>query len=264
MCVLCRDTFSRSDILKRHFQKCSVRRGNPNNLSHLSSPAAHLKKGQAVAAKAGADALSSASTPTTTALANGGFTSTAPAPSNVSAGPSPYTEAPSMAYNLASAPNNSLQRPAAETFVPTSQGSVTPSVNGSFAPHNARPNPMLYQSTPASPQHFGIAANNPEDRRSVMPAPPAPAGEDFFFSGGGNDGYMNPMYSTSMGPGYEHGQNGVKSEAPDGNSNEFYLPSNNLGADGTLGPLPRVTPCHPRSIDPLTGAPTGLASRRTS
>lgn len=29
MCVLCRDTFSRSDILKRHFQKCSIRRGNP-------------------------------------------------------------------------------------------------------------------------------------------------------------------------------------------------------------------------------------------
>lgn len=27
MCVLCRDTFSRSDILKRHFQKCSIRRG---------------------------------------------------------------------------------------------------------------------------------------------------------------------------------------------------------------------------------------------
>jgi hypothetical protein len=25
MCVLCKDTFSRSDILKRHFQKCSIR-----------------------------------------------------------------------------------------------------------------------------------------------------------------------------------------------------------------------------------------------
>jgi hypothetical protein len=44
MCVLCRDTFSRSDILKRHFQKCSIRRGNPTNASHLSHPQAHVKK----------------------------------------------------------------------------------------------------------------------------------------------------------------------------------------------------------------------------
>ncbi|EZF23838.1 hypothetical protein H112_03544 [Trichophyton rubrum D6] len=47
MCVLCKDTFSRSDILKRHFQKCSLRRGNPTGISHLSHPHAHLKKAQA-------------------------------------------------------------------------------------------------------------------------------------------------------------------------------------------------------------------------
>ncbi|KAJ6789271.1 hypothetical protein PWT90_10920 [Aphanocladium album] len=43
MCVLCRDTFSRSDIMKRHFQKCSIRRGNPTGASHLSYPQAHVK-----------------------------------------------------------------------------------------------------------------------------------------------------------------------------------------------------------------------------
>jgi len=36
MCHLCKDTFSRSDILKRHFQKCSVRRGNPTGANHLA------------------------------------------------------------------------------------------------------------------------------------------------------------------------------------------------------------------------------------
>ncbi|KAL6860134.1 hypothetical protein ACO1O0_004160 [Amphichorda felina] len=46
MCVLCRDTFSRSDILKRHFQKCSIRRGNPTGVSHLSHPQAHVRKNQ--------------------------------------------------------------------------------------------------------------------------------------------------------------------------------------------------------------------------
>lgn len=52
MCVLCRDTFSRSDILKRHFQKCSIRRGNPTGASHLSHPQAHVKKHQAAQQKA--------------------------------------------------------------------------------------------------------------------------------------------------------------------------------------------------------------------
>ena len=47
MCVLCKDTFSRSDILKRHFQKCSLRRGNPTGATHLSHPQAHLKRSQA-------------------------------------------------------------------------------------------------------------------------------------------------------------------------------------------------------------------------
>lgn len=36
MCHLCKDTFSRSDILKRHFQKCSLRRGNPTGANHLA------------------------------------------------------------------------------------------------------------------------------------------------------------------------------------------------------------------------------------
>jgi hypothetical protein len=49
MCVLCKDTFSRSDILKRHFQKCSLRSGNPTGASHLSHPQAHLKRSQAAA-----------------------------------------------------------------------------------------------------------------------------------------------------------------------------------------------------------------------
>src|SRR5436309_15867218 len=44
MCSLCRDTFSRSDILKRHFQKCSIRRGNPTGVSHLTHAQAHLNK----------------------------------------------------------------------------------------------------------------------------------------------------------------------------------------------------------------------------
>lgn len=42
-CHLCKDTFSRSDILKRHFQKCSLRRGNPTGAHHLTHAQNHLK-----------------------------------------------------------------------------------------------------------------------------------------------------------------------------------------------------------------------------
>ncbi|KAI9710079.1 MAG: hypothetical protein M1820_002881 [Bogoriella megaspora] len=43
-CHLCKDTFSRSDILKRHFQKCSLRRGNPTGANHLQHSQSHLRK----------------------------------------------------------------------------------------------------------------------------------------------------------------------------------------------------------------------------
>ena len=54
-CHLCKDTFSRSDILKRHFQKCSIRRGNPTGANHLQHAQQHLQKNRA---PAGADANS--------------------------------------------------------------------------------------------------------------------------------------------------------------------------------------------------------------
>ncbi|KAL8955717.1 MAG: hypothetical protein Q9193_006533 [Seirophora villosa] len=44
-CGLCEDTFARSDILKRHFQKCSVRRGNPTGANHLTH-SKNSKKGK--------------------------------------------------------------------------------------------------------------------------------------------------------------------------------------------------------------------------
>ncbi|KAL2165878.1 hypothetical protein VTG60DRAFT_3692 [Thermothelomyces hinnuleus] len=42
MCILCRDPFDRSDVLKRHFIKCAERRGNPTSAIHLSNPEAFL------------------------------------------------------------------------------------------------------------------------------------------------------------------------------------------------------------------------------
>ena len=239
MCVLCRDTFSRSDILKRHFQKCSVRRGNPAGLSHLSSPAAHLKKSQAANAKAGADQGSTASTPTTANIVNGGFPSTALGVGSTPGGGAHFSEAPSMSYNMPTAAAGNMQRPTSDqSFAPTSQPNVGSNANGSWSMHNAKPNPMLFHSNPASPDQFGLPANNTDDKRNVMANSHQQSGEEWMFQPGTHDGYMNPIFSTNMGPGYEHAHNGVKKEYDhhEGNTNEFYIPSTSLGADGTLGP----------------------------
>ncbi|GKT94475.1 C2H2 transcription factor [Colletotrichum tofieldiae] len=47
ICVLCRNDFSRIDILKNHFRKCSIRRGNPTGASHLSHPQAYVRQNAA-------------------------------------------------------------------------------------------------------------------------------------------------------------------------------------------------------------------------
>ena len=68
-CGLCEDTFSRSDILKRHFQKCSVRRGNPTGANHLTHSRAN-KKGKS-------NSLVELSIPATSASASAGAVSSA-------------------------------------------------------------------------------------------------------------------------------------------------------------------------------------------
>jgi hypothetical protein len=142
-----------------------------------------------------------------------------------------------MSYNMPTAPAGSMQRPASDqSFASNSQSSVGPNPNGTWSMQ--KPNPMLFHSNPASPDQFGLGANNTDDKRNVLPNSHQQSGEEWLYHPGANDGYMNPIFSTNMGPGYEHPHNGVKKEYDhhDGNGNEYYLPSTSLGADGTLGP----------------------------
>ena len=69
-CGLCDDTFSRSDILKRHFQKCSVRRGNPTGASHLTHSRAS-KKGKPNAVEQLSITVANASAPASTSSSSG-------------------------------------------------------------------------------------------------------------------------------------------------------------------------------------------------
>lgn len=215
MCVLCTDTFSRSDILKRHFQKCSVRRGNPTGASHLSNPAAHLKKSQAAAQKAAAAAAQAHAT----AQANATRDSNGNTPVSSSAvQPSPYaTTLPgnSMPATTASLPamssmsyaNGSADsKPAMGQNMPNGQEN-----NANWAMHNGRGNQMMYSSNNASPAQGGHGVEN--DWNPYLPS-------------AGNENYLGHMY------GYEQAHPDVKSEAHEAGSNGYYMPTASLGNEG--------------------------------
>ncbi|KAK5237739.1 hypothetical protein LTR99_000360 [Exophiala xenobiotica] len=233
MCVLCNDTFSRSDILKRHFQKCSVRRGNPTGASHLSNPAAHLKKSQQAAAKAAAAAGNSpanASTPTSGVMNNPPYT-TASMPST--SAPTTTAPAPGMAYGMSSNGQGDMQRQG-QMQPGSAPAGMDPNGNASWSMHDARNSQMMYQtSTP--PTHYGMQPGGGDDKRNVMQAGAHHIGDEWnhMFHPSGNEGYMNPMFG-----GYDQSQGDVKKdyESHEGGSNGYYIPSTSLGADGTLGP----------------------------
>lgn len=220
MCVLCTDTFSRSDILKRHFQKCSVRRGNPTGASHLSNPAAHLKKSQAAAQKAAAAAASAhaqsqaqqAQTPGQNNPGNSHAPSTTGAVQ-----PSPY--ATTMGGSSMPTTTTSLPAMASMPFANGANenkpqlGQPEQPNSSNWGMHNGRGNQLMYNSSTASPAQGNHHVEN--DWNQFLPP-----------SGDGN--YMNQIY------GYGEAHNEVKNESHEGGSNGYYMPSTSLGADGKL------------------------------
>ena len=130
-----------------HFQKCSVRRGNPTGASHLSNPAAHLKKSQAAAAKAAQNAASTASpqsatTPASAGLPGSAYTTTSmPANSipTTAGGPPPS----SMPYSMSNNPQADMQR--AAPGQPASAGGMEHGAPNSWGMHNAGNPQMMYQ-----------------------------------------------------------------------------------------------------------------------
>lgn len=133
-----------------------------------------------------------------------------------------------MAYGMQSNGQPDMQRQGQP-----GPGGMDPNANNSWSMHNARGNQMMYQST-SGPDHFGMQSAGGEDKRNAMPGQHH-MGEEWghMFQPGGNEGYMNPMFS-----GYDQQQGDVKKdfESHEGGSNGYYIPSTSLGADGTLGP----------------------------
>lgn len=206
MCVLCTDTFSRSDILKRHFQKCSIRRGNPTGASHLSNPAAHLKKTQAAAHKAAAAA----------AAANGQQPVTSASATSTPVQPSPYNSASLPGSTM---PPTSQSLPAMSTMPYANgpdikpglgQGGEQGSNNWSMQQH-ARTNQMIYSSNNAP---AGGAGGHMQENDW-----------NHFLPQNSESNYAAPMY------GYSDQASEIKHEQPESNPNGYYMPANSIGAD---------------------------------
>jgi Fungal specific transcription factor domain len=251
MCILCKDTFSRSDILKRHFQKCSIRRGNPTGASHLSNPAAHFRKSQNAnantQAKSNTPAKSNVGSPVSGA--NGSLLmpsanlrqNTRQANDPFASNSVNFSDAPTDPFLTATATPNGLHRPASNQIFGT-QNAVGTASNGAWAPMQpaARSsNPAMYSSASASPHHFGLPASSTEERKSTLSAASG-VGEEWnqMFQPNENQDYIFP---SSMSGSYDamHSHVDVKKEYGQGTtaSNNYFIPPTNSGAAGTLGPL---------------------------
>jgi hypothetical protein len=256
MCVLCKDTFSRSDILKRHFQKCSLRRGNPTGASHLSHPQAHLKRSQAAAnaAKPVQDEVSS-SIPPSNGLVGTTFGEGSVNGHGLAATSRPgFTEQQPLGFSMSSV--NGLSR-----------GHLGDAFSPNQADHRAswmaapKQNPYLVQPgsdangqlnhidrpplEQAKPPHLQ------DPKRPVMPGQQPNHGGEIdwttMFQPGAPDGYMNPVFPHSMAPGHEpiHSQvdpdnrkyyPATTAGHQDGGLNGLYLASTGMGGDGMRDP----------------------------
>ncbi|PGG99747.1 hypothetical protein AJ79_08436 [Helicocarpus griseus UAMH5409] len=257
MCVLCKDTFSRSDILKRHFQKCSLRRGNPTGVSHLSHPHAHLKKAQAagiVPKPVSGDVSSSVPT-------SNGIVGTTFGEGNVNG------------VGMASSHNPGFadQRPLGYPMQPVGGMNRGPVDHGyaqnqmhQRSPWMAEPKQNSYLSQSGTdtngqsnvdlpPIDAGKAASMPDNKRPGMPTGPShgQSGDidwTSMFQTGTHDGYMQPMFPSSVAPVPDSMHSQVDNDRkyypaatsgqPEGGLNGLYLASTSLGGDGTLDSYP--------------------------
>ncbi|KAJ5232924.1 hypothetical protein N7468_005880 [Penicillium chermesinum] len=200
MCVLCKDTFSRSDILKRHFQKCSIRRGNPTGATHLSHPQAHLKRSQQQAAAANPakpiqDEVSSP-VPVSNGVMGAQF-GDGHVNGNGMAGSRPgFTDQQPLGFAMS--PANGMARGPGDAWM------AQPKQNPYYMhPGNDSHNQQLSVDRPIE-QVKPLVAHDPKHAGMAGPHPNQP-GVDWtsMFQHGHSDGYMNPVFPHSMAAGQE-------------------------------------------------------------
>ncbi|KAL3490591.1 hypothetical protein BJX62DRAFT_251932 [Aspergillus germanicus] len=255
MCVLCKDTFSRSDILKRHFQKCSIRRGNPTGATHLSHPNAHVRKSQqqqaaANPAKPVQDEVSSTAPPPNgipgTNYGEGAVNGNGLAPARPG-----YPDHQTLGFPMSSV--NGMGR-----GQPDDGYSAGRQHQGAPWPAAPKQSPYLVQpGADPSNQHLNVDRNSIEQvkqpvvqdaKRPVMPGQPGHPGEldwTTMFQPGTHEQNMYPVFPQSMPAGQEPIHAHIEAErkfyptttagAQEGGMNGLYLAST-MSGDGTVQP----------------------------
>lgn len=254
MCVLCKDTFSRSDILKRHFQKCSIRRGNPTGATHLSHPHAHLKRSQQQAAAASAAANPakplqdevSNPVPSSNGVMSAQFGDGAVNGNGLAASRPGFTDQQHLGYAMA--PVNGMNRgPQDQAFAEQA------AARGSWmAAPKQNPYLMHHPGAEAHGQQLSVDRSLEQVKPLVVPDhkypvmsghPTTQPGVDWTtFQHGADNGYMNPVFPHSMATGQEPIHAPVDTDrkfypattagGPENGMNGLYLASTTLGGDG--------------------------------
>ncbi|EED20593.1 C2H2 transcription factor RfeC [Talaromyces stipitatus ATCC 10500] len=250
MCVLCKDTFSRSDILKRHFQKCSLRRGNPTGASHLSHPQAHLKRSQAAAAKSVQEEVSNSIPP------SNGIAGTTYGDAHVNGrGPRPgLTEQQPLGYPMSSVHGlnsgdafNQADHRASWMAAQKQSPYLVHSSASAEGPGGHLNNIDRHSFEQAKPPII----NDP--KRPMMPGQPQqpnhPGELDWasMFQPGAPEGYMHSVFPQTMAPQHEPIHSHVDPDRKyyptttagphqDGGLNGLYLASTSLSGDGMPNP----------------------------
>ncbi|KIW06107.1 uncharacterized protein PV09_03275 [Verruconis gallopava] len=234
-CKLCKDTFSRSDILKRHFQKCSIRRGHTGDQNHLEGSRNHLKQNQQNRLSTGTlnDQVSYMNgVPASGAVYDSAITNQFMNPVSNYVADQGFDNQQSLSNR--SSRSNSLMRP--QDYAVTMPGLSQPMSAYSMAPQPANPyafaTPITSADMAAQNQTRTADANGMNQHMGWPGAYPAQAGENFMYQPAANNERSVKPESDMMGNDAGNGNAGLYTQMYSSTSS---LPSNQVFDGWNLG-----------------------------
>ena len=254
MCHLCKDTFSRSDILKRHFQKCSIRRGNPTGANHL----AHQRRntnGSRLSISQQDGPIGLAGFQEVAGPAYNGGMQTSPtvngdvsgrssrANSIITPGTMSHRNSVAGLGILGSNAPNSEQMSSAG-FQPgmpayaVPNGSTPGAMQPSYAFNSSQVNGNVFNSQPQQMSFLGQQSSRFENSHNSSPHQPTPNGDsngnqidwNRMFNQGGQDGFIGSQTANASSQ-----QVNIKSE--NDTKEDFTMENNDMNNDSFLGKL---------------------------
>lgn len=267
MCHLCKDTFSRSDILKRHFQKCSIRRGNPTGANHLAHQRRNNSNGSRLSISqqdgpiglAGLPDVANSNYQSGNSNVNGDLSGRSSRANTIST-PGTMSHRNSLAGVNIPGVNQSGDQGGSSAAsqsgmpayaMPNSSNPASMHSNYAFSNQQQQVNGGVYNNSSSSNNHdaqqmsfLGQQSSRFDNSRNNSPHHQTTHGDgsghqydwNRMFSQGGQDGFMGnqPANVSSQGVNNNHNNNHVKTENE--NKHEFGMQSN-INNESFLGSL---------------------------